>query len=87
MRETVTDTSPEAEAVWLDLMRKAGAARKFSIVSALTRTAMRCAWNGIKEAHPDLPDREIDILFIKYHHGEKLADEYRGFLERKRDND
>ncbi len=70
---TLDDTSPEAEAVLISLLRQAPAWRKFKMVGDLNATVKQFALTGIRQRHPHASEREVrrhlaDILL-----GDELA--------------
>lgn len=69
----LNDTSPEAEAVLIELLRQAPSWRKLKMVGDLNATVKQFALSGIRERHPDASEEEVrrhlaDILL-----GEALA--------------
>ncbi len=68
-----TDTSAEAEAILIDLLRNTPPWRKFKMVGDLNATVKLFAIAGIRQRHPDASEEEVrrhlaDILL-----GEELA--------------
>ena len=58
MRQLAEDTSPEAERVLIELLRKASPARKLAMVLSANRTARALALTGLRERHPgESPER------------------------------
>ena len=58
MRQLAEDTSPEAERVLIELLRKASPARKMEMVLSANRTARALALTGLRERHPtESPER------------------------------
>ncbi len=79
------DTSPEAERIQIELLRKASVARRISIVRSLSQTVMFLSRRAIKRANPSMSEQELDIMFVKYHYGQELAEKLRIYLK-QRDN-
>ncbi len=73
----LSDTSPEAERVQIELLRKLTPAQRVSTMRSLTATALRLSRRALARANPGLQDREIDLLFIELNYGKPLADEIR----------
>ena len=69
-----SDTHPEAEAVRMDLLRKASVAERASLMRSLTRTAVASSRRALRRARPDLDQRELDVLFVELNYGRELAD-------------
>ncbi len=77
------DTTPEAEKVQIDLIRKSSLSRRISIVRSLSRTVGYLSRRAIQRARPSLSEREVDIAFVANHYGEELAERLRLYLEKK----
>lgn len=67
------DTTPEAEAVLIALMRKAPAWRKFRMVGELNATVKQFTLAGIRERYPDATQREVNRHLADLLLGEELA--------------
>jgi hypothetical protein len=58
VRTLAEDTSPEAEAVLIGLLRKASPARKFQMIVSANLLSRDLALTGLKARHPhDSPDQ------------------------------
>ena len=77
------DTNPEVEKVLISLLRKCTTAEKFRQVASLSSATMRLSKRAIQRANPHLSQRERDILFVKYHYGDELAERLRKYFEEK----
>jgi hypothetical protein len=77
------DTTPEAEKVQIELIRKSSITRRISIVRSLSQTAIYLSRRAIKRAKPSLSERELDIAFVANHYGEDIAEGLRSYLERR----
>ncbi|MCU0500310.1 MAG: hypothetical protein MUC51_00840 [Anaerolineae bacterium] len=67
MNPTLSDTSPEAERVLIDLMRQTPVWRRLEIVAEMNETVKLLILSGLHQRHPDAtPDelrrRMADIL-------------------------
>ncbi|MFH1920053.1 MAG: hypothetical protein ABIP48_09230 [Planctomycetota bacterium] len=76
-----SDTSPEAERIQVELLRKASNAERFARMCSLTATAISLSRRAIARAHPDLTPEEVDLKFVELHYGSKLATDLRKYLE------
>ena len=77
MKTQSTDTSPEAEKIQLDLLRKASVARRFSLVRSLSNTTIQLARRAIRRTHPEADEQEVLLIFVETHYGKELADRLR----------
>ncbi len=68
------DTHPEVEKVQVNLLRKAGPAKRLSITLSLSQGVIALSKQALKKAHPDLNDNELKILFLKNCYGADIAE-------------
>ena len=78
------DTHPDAERVWIELIRKASLERRFQLVRSLSATAIDLARRAIAEANPGFTADELSVAFVRVHHGDDLAGCLDRFLARRR---
>ncbi len=67
------DTSPEAEKVLIDLLRKAPAWRKLEMVGQLNETVRTLALCGLRQRFPDATPEELKRRLADLLLGEELA--------------
>ncbi len=79
------DTNPEVERFQISLLRKASVVKRFALMQSLTSTTIQLSKRAIARSNPGLSKRELDLLFVKYHYGEKLAKQLREYLNQNRD--
>jgi hypothetical protein len=73
MQPYTTETSPEAEEVQMDLIRRMPPyERALKAIRMTTRLVRECK-AAIARARPGLTEREIGIAFIELNYGEELA--------------
>jgi VIT1/CCC1 family predicted Fe2+/Mn2+ transporter len=84
MKTLSRDTHPKAEEVLIGLIRKASVAKRISRMHSLTRTILRLSKRAIAKANPGLSEQELNILFVKIHYGEDLANRLQKYLEQKK---
>jgi hypothetical protein len=80
----VTDTSPDAERLQLDLIRAMSPTARATRAMQLTNQMLRLAKDAIRRRHPEFTDEQVGIRFIELHYGETLGREVRLHLERRR---
>ena len=78
------DTSPEAERVQIELLRRASAARRAQLALSLSNTTLRLAWRAIREANPGATEDEIAVALVAQCYGSTLANRLRTYLEARR---
>lgn len=84
MRTQSSDTSPEAERVQIELLRKAGVARRIELTFSLTQGAIELSRQGMRRRYPHASEEELDLLFVELNYGKELANCVRTTLARKR---
>lgn len=77
------DTSPEAERLHLQLLRRATPAWRLGAACSLSRFVIELARRGMRRAHPDLSPRDLDLLFVALNYGEELARGLRRDMDRR----
>ncbi len=84
MEPRARDTSAEAGRVQTDLLRSAGPQRRLEVVLHLSRTVIGLARRGLHRARPEATEEEIDLLFLRVHYGDDLADRVAALLRARR---
>jgi hypothetical protein len=77
----LSDTTPEAEKVQIELVRKASVADRFARMCSLTATAISLSRRAIARANPHLSPQEVDLKFVELHYGKELATRLRAYLK------
>ncbi len=77
----LSDTSPEAERVLLDLLRQASPERKLRMVGEMNAMVLSLALEGLRSRYPDASDAELRRRLADLWLGEELALEVYGPLE------
>ena len=80
----LSDTSPEAHRVQIELLHGATIAERIARVRSLTAMTVRLSRRAIAEAEPHLTDQEVGLRFVELHYGKHLAAELREFLKTRR---
>jgi hypothetical protein len=79
-RVVPSDTPPHVEAVHLDLLRRAGAARRITLAMSLSRSAIRSSRRAVARRHPELDEQGVLLRWAELHYGEDLANRVRNYL-------
>lgn len=80
MKTQSSDTNPEIERIQIEMLRKAGAARRLQLGLELSGEALELAQRGIRQAHPHLSELEVKLKFVEVTYGKDLADRVRAYL-------
>jgi len=83
MRTQSIDTSPEAERVQIELIRKASPVKLFGLVRSMSQTMIQASRQTLRQLHPDLTQEELNLLFIELYYGKDLAERVRVDLEKR----
>ncbi|MEO8971845.1 MAG: hypothetical protein ABI406_09645 [Ktedonobacteraceae bacterium] len=83
MRTQSSDTSPEAERVQIDLLRKAGVVRRIELAFSLTQSAIELSRQGMRRRYPLASEEDLNLLFVELNYGKELADRVRTALSRR----
>jgi len=78
------DTSPEAERVQIELIKKASVSKRFSLMQSWSCFIIEANRQAIRKAHPNASEEEIALIFIENCYGKELADRVRADLERRK---
>ncbi len=76
-RPYTTDTSPEAYAVQLELLRRMSPLMRLRKAFALSRHVKRMAMAAIRRRHPEFDDNAVRLKFIEVTYGKTLANDVR----------
>ncbi|MFV1968008.1 MAG: hypothetical protein ACC628_21495 [Pirellulaceae bacterium] len=77
------DTSPEAYAVQLELLRRMSPIQRLRKTFALSRQLKRMAMDAIRRRHPEFDEDAVRLKFIELTYGEALADDVRRWQEER----
>ena len=85
MRPTpyTTDTSPEAYAVQLELLRRMSPIQRLRKTFALSRQLKRMSMDAIRRRHPEFDEDAVRLKFIELTYGKALADDVRRWQEER----
>ncbi len=74
------DTSPAAERVQIELLRRASVAQRAALARSLSRTTLQLARRAVERANPDADAQEIAVRFVAICYGRELAESLRQYL-------
>ncbi len=69
-----TDTTPEANAVQLECLRRMSGAEHFAMMCRMTANVRAMAFDAIRRRHPDFSNDEVRLRFIELTYGSELAE-------------
>jgi hypothetical protein len=77
---SAADTSPEAEAIQCELLRRAAPAARFSRARSLSRTVTQLSRRAIRQSRAGATEREVRLAWLSLHYGPELAENIRPHL-------
>ena len=83
MQPYTTDTSVEAEAIQLELLRRMSPSDRIAKMCNLSASLRRMAFDAIRRIHPELDEAEVRLKFIESTYGKELAAEVRTHLQQR----
>jgi len=66
--------------VQLDLLRKAGTARRAALTLRFSHSVIALSRRGIARRHPELDAQGVRLRWAEIHYGQDLADRVRRYL-------
>ena len=72
-QDNTTDTSAEAAAVQLELIRQMTPAERLEKTFRLSSQLLWNAKQAIRRQHPEFSERQVSLKFIELHYGAELA--------------
>jgi len=78
-----TDTSPEAYAVQLELLRRMAPIERLQKSWAWSRQVKRMAMDAIRRRYPNFDEGAVRLKFIELTYGTALADDVRRWQEKQ----
>lgn len=77
------DTDAETEAVHLELLRRAGPARRLRMALDLSAQVLAMARRAVRRNHPHATEAELDRRYLEQVYGRELADQVHCRLARE----
>ncbi|EFH85715.1 hypothetical protein [Ktedonobacter racemifer] len=77
------DTHPDAERVFIGLIRKAPVERRFRLVQSLTQSTLWANIRSWRERYAGNTEREAAVRFVSFSYGKALAQHVQAALEKQ----
>jgi hypothetical protein len=77
------DTNPEVERILISLIRTLSMEEKLNRTLNFSSSIINLSKRAIARANPELSEDERNVLFVKYHYGNALAEKVRKYLKEK----
>ena len=75
MSGKLTDTSVDAEAVQLDVLRRLGPVRRSQLAAQWSEAMRQVAMQGIRDRHPSYDERRVVLEYARLTLGQRLFQE------------
>ena len=82
----INDTSPDAEKVQIELLRKLTPGQKASKTFALSHDVIQLSKRAIRRQNPGLSEFELKMLYLEHFYGPGIAHKVREHLLNKAKN-
>jgi len=83
MKTQSIDTSPDAERVLIDMIRRASFTRRFSFVQSWSHAMIEGGRINVQQLYPQADEQEALLLYFERHYGKNLIDELRAALQER----
>jgi hypothetical protein len=67
------DTAPEVARVQIELLRRAGFARRAALTGSLSHTVVQLSRRALRDRMPGASEREVLLRWVALHYGDDLA--------------
>ena len=76
----LSDTSPQAERVQIELLRRATVAERLARMRSLTAMTINMSRQAIALANPDLSTQQLELKCVELYYGKELARDLQDYL-------
>ena len=83
MKTQSPDTSLDAEAALIELIRKASIGKRFNLVRSMTKQTIWANMHYWRESHPKASEQDAAIHFVFFNYGSVLAAQVQTVLEKR----
>ena len=84
MKSQSIDTKINTENFLISLIKNSTTTQKFSQICSLSQTTRYLSKRAIARANNNLSEIQVNLLFVKYHYGNELAQNLEKYLKAKR---
>ena len=83
MKSQSTDTNINTEKFLISLIKNSTTTQKFSQICSLSQMTRYLSKRAIARANNNLSETQVNLLFVKYHYGNELAQKLEKYLKTK----
>ena len=78
---SLSDTSKAAEVFQVQMLKRAGTARRVDLVRNLSETMIQLSRRAIARSHPRFSSEDVDLFFVELSYGAELAGRVRQYIQ------
>ena len=78
----LSDTDEKIEKIQIDLIRRLSTSERVTRLRSLSRTVTILSRRAIRNANPELSEKELKYKFIAYHYGNEIAEKFKKYMDR-----
>ena len=76
-----SDTSKAAEVFQVEILKRAGTARRVELVRGLSETMIQLSRRAIARSHPRFSSEDVDLFFVELSYGADLAERVKLYMQ------
>ncbi len=82
----VNDTNPKVESILIEMISKLTISQRLSDTLSFSFSVIQLSKRAIYRANPCKSYSDLDLIFVRLHYGNELADKLKLFLQNKHKN-
>ena len=79
----LNDTNSKAEGIQISLLRNLKTSGRTMLMRSLSEAVINLSRRAILRTHAQYNERELDLIFVRLHYGDDIADRLKIYLEQK----
>ena len=81
----INDTNPKVESILIEMLSRLTISQRLSKTLSFSSTIINLSKRAISRANPGKSKSELDLIFVRLHYGNELADKLKIFLQNSKD--
>lgn len=77
----INDTNPKVESILIEMIRKLSISQRLAKTISFSSSVINLSKRAIYRANPGKSKSELDLIFVRLHYGNELADKLKLFLQ------
>lgn len=79
--ENMNDTNPKVESILIEMISKLTVSQRLAKTLSFSSAVLNLSKRAIYRANPGKSKSELDLIFVRLHYGDDLADKLKTFLQ------